>query len=122
MAELGLQIYRFGIEWSRIEPQRGVYSAEAIAHYREEILYLREKGVLPLLTLHHFTNPLWFEDMGAFEHKDSPEIFLSIVKRRWKPSGILSVSTSPLTSRMFTLSTAFSGENGRLRKNQCDLW
>ena len=81
MADMGLQIYRFGIEWSRIEPQRGVYSEEAIEHYREEIEYMLSKGIQPLLTLHHFTNPLWFEDMGAFEHKDSPEIFLSFVKK-----------------------------------------
>lgn len=81
MAQMGLQIYRFGIEWSRIEPQMGVYSEEAISHYREEIEYMKSKGVLPLLTLHHFTNPLWFEDMGAFEHKDSPQIFLSFVKK-----------------------------------------
>ena len=39
MAEMGLQIYRFGIEWSRIEPRRGEYSYEAIAHYRHEIIY-----------------------------------------------------------------------------------
>lgn len=81
MAEMGLQIYRFGIEWSRIEPQRGKYSREAIAHYREEIEYMLSKGIKPLLTIHHFTNPLWFEDMGAFENEDSPEIFLSFVKK-----------------------------------------
>ena len=81
MAEMGLQIYRFGIEWSRIEPQRGEYCEEAIAHYREEIEYMKSKGIEPLLTLHHFTNPLWFEDMGAFCHKDSVEIFLSFVKK-----------------------------------------
>ena len=40
MAEMGLQIYRFGIEWSRIEPCRGEYSTEAISHYREEIEYM----------------------------------------------------------------------------------
>ena len=81
MAEMGLQIYRFGIEWSRIEPKRGEYDVGAIAHYRDEIEYMIEKGIKPLLTIHHFTNPLWFEDMGAFEHKDSPEIFLSLTKK-----------------------------------------
>lgn len=81
MAEMGLQIYRFGIEWSRIEPAYGEYSDEAIAHYRKEIEYMLEKGIKPLLTIHHFTNPLWFEDMGAFENKKSPEIFLSFVKK-----------------------------------------
>ena len=40
MAKMGLQIYRFGIEWSRIEPKRGEYCEEAIAHYREEIEYM----------------------------------------------------------------------------------
>ena len=81
MAEMGLQIYRFGIEWSRIEPSYGEFSDEAIAHYREEIEYMLSKGIKPLLTIHHFTNPLWFEDMGAFENKKSPEIFLSFVKK-----------------------------------------
>lgn len=81
MVEMGLQIYRFGIEWSRIEPSRGTYSEEAIAHYREEIEYMKSKGIIPLLTIHHFTNPLWFEDMGAFETKESAEIFLSFVKK-----------------------------------------
>ena len=81
MAEMGMQIYRFGIEWSRMEPHRGQCSDEAIAHYRQLIEYMLEKGIRPLLTIHHFTNPLWFEDMGAFEHKESPEIFLSLTKK-----------------------------------------
>ena len=81
MAEMGLSAYRFGIEWSRIEPSRGEYDDRAIAHYREEISYMKEKGIRPLLTIHHFTNPLWFEDMGAFECKESPEIFLSFVRK-----------------------------------------
>ena len=89
MAEMGLQIYRLGIEWSRIEPKRGEYCEEALAHYREEIAYMISKGIRPLLTLHHFTNPLWFEDMGAFEHKDSPEIFLSLVKKSIESFGDL---------------------------------
>ncbi len=81
MADMGLQIYRFGIEWSRIEPTQGQYSDEAIAHYRQEIEYMLSKGIKPLLTIHHFTNPLWFEDMGGFEETKSPEIFLSFVKK-----------------------------------------
>lgn len=81
MAQMGLQIYRFGIEWSRIEPQRGVYSQEAIEHYREEIAYMQSKHIKPLLTIHHFTNPLWFEDMGAFEHPQSVDIFMSFVEK-----------------------------------------
>ena len=81
MAEMGLEIYRFGIEWSRIEPERDRFSEEALAHYREEIEYMISKGIKPMLTLHHFTNPLWFEDMGAWAHKDAPDIFLAFAER-----------------------------------------
>ena len=81
MAEMGLKIYRFGIEWSRIEPEEGKYSDEAIAHYREEIEYMKSRGITPLLTIHHFTNPLWFEDMGGFTSKKSPDIFMTLVKK-----------------------------------------
>ncbi|HOB20723.1 MAG TPA: family 1 glycosylhydrolase, partial [Candidatus Atribacteria bacterium] len=56
-----------GLEWSRIEPQEGRFDDEAIAHYRDEITLLLEKGIKPLVTLHHFTNPLWLERMGGFE-------------------------------------------------------
>nr|MBE6544893.1 glycosyl hydrolase family protein [Oscillospiraceae bacterium] len=81
MAEMGMQIYRFGIEWSRIEPVRGDFRPDVLAHYREEIEYMREKGIKPLLTLHHFNNPLWFEDMGGWTNKESAEIFLSFAER-----------------------------------------
>ena len=81
MAEMGLEIYRFGIEWSRVEPARGEYSDEALAHYREEIEYMLSKGIRPMLTLHHFTTPLWFEDMGAWESPESVGIFLALVDK-----------------------------------------
>lgn len=81
MAEMGLEIYRFGIEWSRIEPEQNNFDESALLHYREEIEYMRARGIRPMLTLHHFTNPLWFEDMGAFSNKDSVDIFLRFAER-----------------------------------------
>ena len=83
MADMGLEIYRFGIEWSRIEPERDVFDESVLAHYREEIEYMRSKGIRPLLTLHHFTNPIWFEDMGAWAHKDAADIFLAFAERSY---------------------------------------
>ena len=81
MAEMGIEIYRFGIEWSRIEPAEGAFDPEALAHYREEIEYMTAKGIRPMLTLHHFTNPLWFEDMGGFMGKRSVDIFMRFAER-----------------------------------------
>lgn len=81
MADMGIEIYRFGIEWSRIEPAEGAFDPEVLAHYREKIEYMTEKGIRPMLTLHHFTNPLWFEDMGGFTNKRSVDIFMRFAER-----------------------------------------
>ena len=77
MAEMGMQIYRFGIEWSRIEPYQGDFREDVLEHYREEIIYMKEKGIKPLLTLHHFSNPLWFEEEGGWTNPESVDIFLN---------------------------------------------
>ncbi len=75
MADMGIHEYRFGIEWSRIEPSRGVFDETAMQHYRAEIIYMLALGIHPLVTLHHFTNPIWFEEAGAFESDESIELF-----------------------------------------------
>jgi beta-glucosidase len=59
---LGLDSYRFSIEWARIEPQRDVIDEAAIAHYRSLLMTLRSLGIRPLVTLHHFSNPVWAAD------------------------------------------------------------
>ena len=75
MSEMGIRDYRFGIEWSRIEPSRGVFDGTAMDHYRAEILKMMQYGIRPLVTLHHFSNPIWFEEMGAFEIRESVGLF-----------------------------------------------
>ena len=81
MADMGLQCYRFGLEWSRIEPEEGVFSQEALDHYREEITAMKERGIRPLLTLHHFSNPLWLEEKGAFLSADNITYYLRYVHK-----------------------------------------
>lgn len=76
MADMGIHDYRMGLEWSRIEPEEGVFSEEALAHYREEIVLLKSRGIRVLLTLHHFTVPMWFERTGGFLSERAPELFL----------------------------------------------
>mgnify|MGYP003289681746 CR=1 FL=1 len=76
MKELSLEIYRMSLEWSRIEPKEGEFDQNAIKHYRDEIKYLKSKGIKVLVTLHHFSNPIWFEEKGGFKNKDySKECF-----------------------------------------------
>jgi len=79
MAGLGIRDYRFGLEWARLEPQEGQFSAEEFACVRKELLLLRDSGIRPLLTIHHFSNPLWFERSGAFLRPDAVAVFLRLV-------------------------------------------
>lgn len=77
MEELNSNAYRFSLEWSRIEPERGSFSSQGLAFYRELIHLLKEKGIEPMVTLHHFTNPLWFSRKGGWEVKENLEDFRS---------------------------------------------
>ncbi len=79
MAEMKLSHYRMGIEWARICPRKGEVDEAAIAHYRMELIYLKEKGISVLLTIHHFTNPMWFEQKGGFTKKENLHYYLDFV-------------------------------------------
>jgi len=61
--DTNLDAYRFSLEWSRIMPERGVFDEDAIAHYRAIIEDLEERGIRPFVTLHHFTDPIWVQDL-----------------------------------------------------------
>ena len=67
MVELGLNAHRLSIEWSRIEPAEGRFDDAAIGRYRQMLLGLRQRGIEPMVTLHHFTNPIWLEEQGGWE-------------------------------------------------------
>ena len=80
MSEMGISIYRFSIEWARIEPEKGNYDMAAVEWYRRLLEYMKEKGISPLVTLHHFTNPLWFEKAGGFAEPANIPVFLGFVE------------------------------------------
>lgn len=89
MSEMKIKHYRLGIEWARICPKEGEVDKAAIAHYREELMYLKDKGISVLLTIHHFTNPMWFERKGAFDKKENLKYYLDFVKLVVKSFGDL---------------------------------
>ena len=73
--QLGHQVHRLSVEWSRIEPERGKWNEREIEHYRSVVKALVDRGVRPMVTLHHFTNPIWFRDAGAWLNPESPNLF-----------------------------------------------
>jgi beta-glucosidase len=70
LASLELNAFRLSIEWARVEPEQGNFSSEALDHYRAVLTACRERDIVPVVTLHHFTLPLWVADQGGFEHPD----------------------------------------------------
>lgn len=81
LAELGHTAHRLSVEWSRIEPRPGEFDPEAIAHYRDVLQALREHGLEPFVTLHHFTNPLWLADAGGWLRAEAVAAFERFVAR-----------------------------------------
>jgi beta-glucosidase len=73
--------HRLSFEWSRIEPERGRFDAAAIAHYHEVLASLRRHRLVPIVTLHHFTNPLWIADQGGWENAATIDAFCDFVRR-----------------------------------------
>jgi beta-glucosidase len=73
--------HRFSIEWARIEPQEGIFQESQISHYQEVLRSLRERGITPVVTLHHFTNPLWLIKKGGWTNRKSIFYFLRYTKK-----------------------------------------
>lgn len=80
VAELGLDAYRFSVEWARIEPAPGEFSRAEIAHYRRMIESVRDAGLTPFVTLQHFTTPRWFAHGGGWAARDAADVFARYVE------------------------------------------
>ncbi len=74
-AALGQNAHRMSVEWSRIEPRPGEWDETALSRYRQIIGHMRQRGMEPMVTLHHFTNPLWLEERGAWENEETIVLF-----------------------------------------------
>ncbi len=74
--KMHLNAFRFSIEWSRVEPEEGAWDAGEIEHYRQYIRALRRRGIEPVVTLYHWTVPVWFSEKGAFARSGNVKYFV----------------------------------------------
>jgi beta-glucosidase len=87
MKKLGLNACRFSVEWSKIEPEEGKFDEKVLDHYEKLVDELRANKIEPMITLHHFTNPIWFENRGAFLQENSSKIFARYVTKVFQRLG-----------------------------------
>ena len=73
--------HRLSIEWSRIQPEPNRWNEDALEVYRDMLRGLYHRGMTPLVTLHHFSEPLWLYELGGWEHPDTPALFEAFVRR-----------------------------------------
>jgi beta-glucosidase len=81
LASLGQNAHRLSLEWSRIEPAPGEFSAAALEHYRRVLGSLEQHGLTPFVTLHHFTLPRWLAEQGGWLAPDAVERFARYTER-----------------------------------------
>jgi beta-glucosidase len=81
LKQLHMNAFRFGIEWSRLEPVEGQWDEDAIEHYRIYIKELKRRGIEPFLNIWHWTMPTWFTERGGFEHSSNLPAFDRFVEK-----------------------------------------
>lgn len=87
MRSLGMNVYRFSVEWSRIEPAEGRFDQAQLEHYRQMVAAMRRRGIEPMVTLWHWTIPLWLRDRGGWRSKAAPGYFKRYTERVVKELG-----------------------------------
>ncbi|MEP7287119.1 MAG: family 1 glycosylhydrolase [Chloroflexota bacterium] len=80
-AEMHNNAHRFSVEWSRIEPEPGKWDEAALQHYRDMLTALHARGIIPMITLHHFTNPLWIAEHQGWLWDETPIHFEKYVRK-----------------------------------------
>ncbi|MCP3730268.1 family 1 glycosylhydrolase [Sphingomonas sp. MG17] len=78
---IGLNSYRFSLEWSRIEPDQGQFSLAMLDHYKAMVDGCRARGITPVLSFNHFATPRWFAAQGGWLHPQSPALFARFCER-----------------------------------------
>lgn len=84
---LGLDSYRFSIEWARIEPEQGQFSNAMLDHYKRLIEGCRARMLTPIVTYSHFTAPRWFAAAGGWTNPRAPQLFATFCDRATRHLG-----------------------------------
>lgn len=88
LSQLNMNAFRFSVEWSRIEPTEGGWNVEAIEHYKQYVAELKRRGIEPVMTLFHFSLPIWFAEKGGFAKRSNVQYFTRFAEKIVRELGI----------------------------------
>lgn len=80
-AETYQNAHRLSVEWSRIQPAPDRWDEDALDHYRQMLQGMHARGLTPMVTLHHFTDPLWLAEQGGWENPQVVQFFERFVEK-----------------------------------------
>lgn len=83
-AFLGINSYRLSIEWSRVQPTKDSFDQAAIEHYVNMCKALLDRGIAPMICLHHYSDPIWFLDMGGFSKETNIVLFTQFCNKMYQ--------------------------------------
>ena len=75
MKDLGLDVYRFSISWTRLLRPDGSPNPEGVAFYNALIDELLAAGIRPMATLFHWDTPLELEQRGGWRRRATAQAF-----------------------------------------------
>jgi beta-glucosidase len=81
LEKLGLNSFRFGIQWSRLEPEEGKWDIKEFKHYKNYIKELSGRNIEPFLNIWHWTVPVWFAEKGGFAKRSNLRYFEEYVRK-----------------------------------------
>jgi len=106
----GQNAHRFSVEWSRIQPSPERWDDDALDHYRQMLLFMHQHEMTPMVTLHHFTDPLWLMEMGGWESEAVPRLFQKYARRVAEALGDLVKLWTPINEpNVYMFSGYFEG-------------
>jgi beta-glucosidase len=85
--KLHMNSFRFSVEWSRVQPEEGAWNVEAVEHYKKYVQELKKRDIEPIVTLFHFTLPIWFSEKGGFTQRKNVKHFVSFAERMTRELG-----------------------------------
>jgi len=78
---LGHNTHRLSLEWSRLEKNEGFWDENEWDHYKEVVREITRLGMKPMVSLNHFTLPMWLAQKGGWKTSEIIDLFARFAEK-----------------------------------------